>query len=194
MTWLWVLNTSGETFSESFEHYWDIFVSESIWTVIGAVAVVTLAETVWPAVRVPDGRFYRAVGGNRWAAAAIQGAVLGGTAAFVATNAFYLIVRRRPRLNPETFVVHGAFTALVFVVAEAVIARIWRQRLAPSPSHPRARRDKPRPDHAPGRGGGSPTRTWRGLSNSWTASGVPLGGRPLSCLLRGPEIHRGRWL
>jgi hypothetical protein len=135
--WLWVVITRPDAFgSESFEFYWDRFISEAIWTVVGMVAVVIIAETLWPAVRVPDGRVYRSVGGNRWAAAAIEGGVIGASVGFIATNAYYLIVHSGDdrALNSDSFVLHTAFTALGFVVAEWILVRLRRQRPDESPS------------------------------------------------------------
>ena len=82
-----------------------------------AIAIVTVAESQVPAVRLPDGDAYRIVGGNRFAAAAILGAIVGPDGR----------VRRLPSFVIKTTDVIGfeipICFAVGFVIAEAIVGR-----------------------------------------------------------------------
>jgi hypothetical protein len=96
------------------------FIQVAFSLVFVATVVVTIVERQVPAVRLPRGRAYRVLRGNRWLASAIVGAIVG--------LAFGLIVER---------IVLGAYfgtfsgsgteivlcTSLGFVVAEALVGR-----------------------------------------------------------------------
>ena len=92
---------------------------------IAMMAAVTVAERFVPAVRVPAGSLYRTVGGNRWAATAIQGAMAGATVGFLVAG---LLIHA---WTDGTVLFNAAirlalFTAASFVIAEAVLDRLFR--------------------------------------------------------------------
>ena len=124
--WIWVYVAHPELFDDhSFEETVGWFMFEAALTMIGIGAAVVVAEAVTPSIRVPDGSFYRSVGGNRVAAAAIQGAVAGVTVGFVVTVWLNLALRGDPRpFSFESLVLHGAFTALGFAIVEAGLTRL----------------------------------------------------------------------
>ena len=84
-------------------------------SILTTIAVV-IVEKLVPAMRLPGGSFYRAVGGNRWAAAAVLGVLAGLTIGVVIEVAYF-----------STAEVIGLdipiCAALGFLVAEAVVGR-----------------------------------------------------------------------
>jgi CHAT domain len=126
----------GALFAVLFGDLWLVlFASKDLWTQIqgflpavaaaatAMVATLLLAEGLWPSVRVPDGAYYRSIGGNRWVAAAIQGAILGATVGFVV-----VMLVLTPSDIVSTFLYMAAFTAVGFVIAEWSIERILQRR------------------------------------------------------------------
>jgi hypothetical protein len=97
--------------------------------VFASVVVVTIAEYLVPAFRVPEGALYRPFGGVRVAAAAVQGAVVGATAGFLVTAWFYR------ESDPDTLALDTAVdvavaTALGFAIAEALVQWVARRQKA----------------------------------------------------------------
>jgi hypothetical protein len=82
---------------------------------------VTLCERRWPSVRVPGGSAYGFIGGNRWAAAGIEGAVAGGTVGYAASVALRVTKEYGDELTLYAFLLHLIATGVGFVVAEAVL-------------------------------------------------------------------------
>ena len=107
------------------------FAGAAVLMAIAMLAAVTVAERFVPAVRVPAGSLYRTVGGNRWAATAIQGALAGATVGFLVAG---LLIHA---WTDGTVLINAAirlalFTAASFVIAEAVLDRLFR----PGPDMP----------------------------------------------------------
>jgi hypothetical protein len=127
---VWIVFPSefeGDTFEDNF----DIFVREAGLTVFTITLFVAFAEGGWRSLRVPGGGAYRFVGGNRWAATATEGLVLGGSVGWLTTVALYSAYGPvDPQLNVGTVLLHAAFTALGFVIAEAVLPGFRRQPTA----------------------------------------------------------------
>jgi hypothetical protein len=92
-------------------------------------AVVGIAEKFVQALRFPGGSVYRFVGGNRWGAAALLGAVTGTTIG-LGVEAVYTYVHWGDLrgLGPEI----PFLAALGFVIAEAVVGRSPARRDEPS--------------------------------------------------------------
>jgi len=111
--------------SWAFEYAVKGFVSYAVLLATAMVAVVTLAEGLWPAVRVPGGGVYRSVGGSRWAASAIQGAFMGATVGLVVT---VWRTEDSSLLSLEWAVGLALSAASGFVIAEAVLDRLFRRR------------------------------------------------------------------
>jgi hypothetical protein len=80
-----------------------------------SVAIVTVAESQVPALRLPDGDVYRIVGGNRFAAAALLGAIVALT-----VGLFEYVIS--DRLGAYGIEVVFCF-AFGFVLAEAAVGR-----------------------------------------------------------------------
>ncbi len=78
-----------------------------------SVAIVTVAESQVPALRLPDGDVYRIVGGNRFAAAAVLGAIVALT-----VGVFEYVIS--DRMGAYGLEVAFCF-AVGFVLAEAVV-------------------------------------------------------------------------
>jgi protein-S-isoprenylcysteine O-methyltransferase Ste14 len=97
-------------------------VRDSLWMAVALTVTASLAEGLWPAVRVPAGSAYRWFGGNRWAAAAIQGAVIGATVGFLV-----MILQYSSWLGPDRAIESAVITAVSFACAEAVLVRIARR-------------------------------------------------------------------
>jgi CHAT domain len=124
---VWGLVTNLETADERVASSLESFLGLAALMAVALVAAVTLAEGLWPAVRVPDGSVYQRVGANRWAAAAIEGAVAGATVGFLVVVALY------PQyIALETSLVVGVTGAIGFVIAEAVLSRLFGRRPGPS--------------------------------------------------------------
>jgi hypothetical protein len=105
----WALDTAGKE-----------FISRAALLAVVFVAVVIIAEGVWPAVRVPGGKLYGSIGRDRRAAAAIQGAVVGATVGFFVTNAF----NGFNLFNVETLLVLTASGAAGFAIADVLLDRV----------------------------------------------------------------------
>jgi hypothetical protein len=104
----------------------------SVLVVIAATIFVATAEKLWPAGRLPSGAAYRSVGGIRWLASAILGAVVG---LIVIVPVEYLYITNGPApvepLRWEALVC----AAMGFVVAEAIVGRRFRgNHGAPAPA------------------------------------------------------------
>jgi uncharacterized caspase-like protein len=109
-----------------------VFGDMSVVIVIAAIVVVAIAERLWPAIRVPGGGAYGAVGGNRWIAAAVLGAVTGLIAIMPVE---YLYITVKPvHIDPLRWEVPFC-AAIGFVVAEAIVGRRFRgHREGPAPA------------------------------------------------------------
>ncbi len=95
------------------------------------VVAIVLAEWRDPVVRTPDGALYRPLKGNRFAAAALQGAIVGATVGTV------VIIWYFREISPEvvaldTVVDSAVLTALAFAIAEGVVALVERRAKASS--------------------------------------------------------------
>jgi len=115
----WILATNLDKLNDAINQVAGQFVSLTALTALAMVAAVTLAEGLWPAIRVPGGRAYRLVGGNRWAAAAVQGAVTGVTVGFAV-----VAVLVGDSFTVETAVVLALAAASGFAIAEALLDRL----------------------------------------------------------------------
>jgi uncharacterized caspase-like protein len=91
------------------------------WVAFTATAVVTLAESQLPAVRLAGGDVYQIVGGNRFPAAAILGAVIGLTVGFAVYFVFFQTTDVFALDIPICF-------AAGFVLAEAAVGRRFVSR------------------------------------------------------------------
>ena len=93
-----------------------VFSQLAILIAIITTVVVAIVEQVVPALRVPSGSAYRIVGGNRWAAAGILGALSGLTIGLTVTAAYF---GTADALGLDTIIC----AALGFIVAEAIVGR-----------------------------------------------------------------------
>jgi hypothetical protein len=122
--WSVVQDPTGDNLDSVVSTFFD---AAAVMAIAMAVAV-TLAEGLLPAVRVPGGSIYRAVGGNRWTATAIQGAVTGATVGFGVT-----VLAKEWLFSLDTAVLLAFFGATSFLIAEAVLGRLFRRRPDQSP-------------------------------------------------------------
>jgi uncharacterized caspase-like protein len=102
------------------EYLATLFSEMSVVVVIAVTITVAIAEKLWPAVRVPGGAAYRAVGGNRWVAAGILGAVAGLT---VGLAAEYLYLTMKQETTSGLGWQAPICAAIGFVIAEAIVGR-----------------------------------------------------------------------
>ena len=121
MIWAFVvIAIPSDVEGQSFEDVFDVFVREAGLTVLTVTLAVAFAEGGWRVLRVPGGRAYRFVGGNRWPAAAIEGLIMGGAVGWLTSIALYgSFDSQDKQLTPEAFLLHAVFTSIGFVVAEA---------------------------------------------------------------------------
>jgi MFS family permease len=121
---LWLADNSWESWA--FKTVAQEFIFRAALTAVAMVAVVVIAEALWPAVRVPGGRLYGSIGRDRRVAAAIQGAVVGATVGMLVVvvdtenTSSYLTI--------DTAVVMGLCGAAAFVIAEVLLERLSRRR------------------------------------------------------------------
>ena len=108
------------------------FTEMSILVVIAATIFVAIAEKLWPAGRLPSGAAYRSVGGIRWLASAILGAIVG---LIVIVPVEYLYITIKPaQVEPLRWEVLVC-AAMGFVIAEVIVGRWFRgNRGAPAPA------------------------------------------------------------
>jgi uncharacterized caspase-like protein len=86
------------------------------WMAFILTGIVAVGESQVPALRLPSGDAYQIVGGNRFAAAAVLGFILGLTVGFVVYVIFFG--------NPYDFGIQiPTCIAVGFVVAEAIVGR-----------------------------------------------------------------------
>jgi hypothetical protein len=121
MLWAFVLTVfASDVDGRPFEEVFDVFAKEVGLTVLTVSLAVAFVEGGWHELRVPGGRVYRLVGGNRWLAAAIEGLIMGGTVAWLTSVALYGSYDLQDReLTPQAVLLHAVFTSIGFVVAEA---------------------------------------------------------------------------
>jgi hypothetical protein len=121
MIWAFVvIAIPSDVEGQPVEDLFDLFVREVGLTVLTVSLAVAFAEGGWHELRVPGGRVYRLVGGNRWLAAAIEGLIMGGTVAWLTSVALYGSYDLQDReLSPQAFLLHAVFTSIGFVIAEA---------------------------------------------------------------------------
>jgi hypothetical protein len=88
-----------------------------------ATVIIAIAEKLVTAVRLPDGAAYRFVGGNRWLAAAVLGAITGLTVG-LGVEYYYLTNKFGDALGIGWEV--PVCVAVGFVSAEAIVGRRFR--------------------------------------------------------------------
>jgi hypothetical protein len=103
---------AGDNFDPS---YLTELIGTAGWITFISAAIVTIAESQMPRLRLPDGDVYRIVGGNRYAAAAILGAVVALTVGLFE----YFISDDMNRFGIEV----ALWFAIGFVLAEALVGR-----------------------------------------------------------------------
>jgi uncharacterized caspase-like protein len=114
----YAVQQSNQGYPVNAEDYVPLLIRLGGWIVLITVAIVTLAESQVPALRLPDGDIYRIVGGNRFAAAAVLGVVVALTVALFE----YWISERLDHLGFQGVLLFAAG----FVIAEAVVGRRFR--------------------------------------------------------------------
>jgi hypothetical protein len=119
----WILATHLDSLNDAINQVAGLFISLVALTALAMVAAVMLAEGLWPAIRVPGGRAYRPVGGNRWAATAVQGAVTGATVGLAV-----VAVVDGDLFTLETALVLAVAAASGFMIAEALLGRLSLRR------------------------------------------------------------------
>ena len=100
------------------------FTGVTFFLVIVATVVVSIAENQVPAVRLPRGTAYQGVGGNRWLASGLVGAIVGLTVGMIVEIAMISGGNFGKYLGSGLEIV--LCTALGFVVAEAIVGRRFR--------------------------------------------------------------------
>jgi hypothetical protein len=116
-----------DTTSDMFDSAVGSFIDTTALMAVALVATVMLVEHLAPELRVPDGRLYRSTGGNRTAAAAIQGVLAGVTVGFaVAVILEYWV------LSFDTALQYALFGGISFAIAEALLDRLSRRRASKS--------------------------------------------------------------
>jgi hypothetical protein len=100
------------------------FTGVTFFLVIVATVVVSIAESQVPAVRLPRGTAYQGVGGNRWLASGLVGAIIGLTVGMIVEIAMISGGNFGKYLGSGLEIV--LCTALGFVVAEAIVGRRFR--------------------------------------------------------------------
>jgi hypothetical protein len=108
--------------SGTFDSAVSSFVDTAVFMALGMVATVALVEHLAPELRVPDGRLYQATGGNRTAAAAIQGVLAGVTVGFAVA-----VIRESWVLSFDTALQYALFGGISFAIAEAGLDRQTRR-------------------------------------------------------------------
>jgi len=117
VTMLWILLFAGDTL----EHVTSTSVGYLAATITAMVAGLVLAEGLWPSVRVPAGRLYLSVGGDRRAAASIQGAIMGATVGAVVTMLVW------DKFDLSIVIFEAIVTAVGFLIAVILLDR-WDAR------------------------------------------------------------------
>jgi hypothetical protein len=128
MSWVWLANAT--TYFDGSSP--DDVLNEVALTLLAVTTAVALVEGRWPALRIPGGRTYRFVGGNRWVASAIEGSIVGGLVGWLTAVAFWLQQSDDKAVKPELFLLYAVSTGLGFVIAEAVIHAFRPAGAAPS--------------------------------------------------------------
>lgn len=123
LQYFWVLVSIPDIFLDSSRLEFITQAFGELAVLITAITAVTVAlvEQFVPALRLPGGSAYRVVGGNRWAAAAILGAVVGLVIGFVVEGAYF---QSMDGLGLEI----PLCAALGFLVAELLVGRGSRGR------------------------------------------------------------------
>ena len=112
-----------DTTSDMFQGAVGSFIDTAALMALGMVAFVTVVEHLVPEFRVPGGRLYRAAGGNRTAAAAIQGVLAGVTVGFAVA-----VILRSWILSFDTALQYALFGGISFAIAEVLLERVARRR------------------------------------------------------------------
>jgi uncharacterized membrane protein len=120
---LLVANEEIRVESDKFSTASSDFTGVAFFLVIVATMVVSVAEHQIPAVRLPRGSAYQVVGGNRWLASGIVGAIVGLTLGLIVEGAVFGDRFGEPLGSGAEIVL---CTALGFVVAEAIVGRRFR--------------------------------------------------------------------
>jgi hypothetical protein len=123
LQFFWVIGSIPDLLvdSERFEFILRSFGELILMITIITAVTVALAEQLVPALRLPGGSAYRFVGGNRWAAAAILGAVVGLVIGFAVEGAYFQSMNGLGLEIPLC-------ASIGFLVAEALVGRGTRGR------------------------------------------------------------------
>jgi hypothetical protein len=127
---VWVLGRifNPEKFDYESGYLVGIFIIEALLTILTITVGVAFAEGSLRGLRVPGGRAYRFVGGNRWAASGIEGLIAGGTLGWLTTVAYRAtIVEDHDQETLEALIVHAVLTGLGFIIAEGLLHAFRRR-------------------------------------------------------------------
>jgi caspase domain-containing protein len=118
LQYLWVISTVPGILNDpdKLDFATTVFTELAVLIAIVTTVAVVIVEKLVPALRVPSGSAYGIVGGNRWAAAGILGALSGLTIGLTVEAAYFATAEA---LGLDTIVC----AALGFIVAEAIVGR-----------------------------------------------------------------------
>ena len=118
--WYLAANPNALNDSQLMDNLTNIFSEIAVLTAFWATIAVAVAENFLPAIHLPGGAAYRLVGGNRWVASALLGAVVGVTVGLI-VQILYLTSRfgSTGDFGPDIVIC----PAIGFVVAELIVGR-----------------------------------------------------------------------